>query len=172
MEQNPYNWTKKDKWLYALSLIPVFIMFFLGFKVMVPICIYMFIIWILIYIIVNIFQAACCIGCPYKGKYCPPIFGIYMSNILSDYLYRDFESEPDFFKKNAKGGEISLLIFLLYPTYWLFITDWTYLLLYLSMIILHLVIFMPIQCRKCSYNKICPGGKSYLYLCRGKKIMP
>jgi len=144
-------------------------MFALGIYVMTPICIYMSIIWLLIYFILNIFQAGCCVGCPNRGSYCPPIFGIYLSNILSEFLYKDFENDSVFIRKNAKGGELTLYIFLLYPTYWLFQENWIFLLIYLLMILLHLIIFMPTQCKKCSYNKTCPGGKTYFrFFCKGR----
>lgn len=71
MEGKAYQWTKKDKWLYALSMVP-FVVVFLGTAYLLST--YSIILTLLLvgmYLLTNIFQAGCCIGCPYRGKYCP-----------------------------------------------------------------------------------------------------
>ena len=123
-------------------------------------------IWIGLYLVVNIFQAGCCVGCPYRGKYCPAFVGVYLGNIFSTLIYPKREHDPKFFEINAAGGEVSLTIFLLFPLYWLFIAQWWYMLIYLGLIALHIVLFMPRQCSKCSYNETCPGGKAYQGWCK------
>lgn len=158
-EKPIYHWKKRDKILYFLSLIPFAIAFIGGLVIMYPICIYMSFLWILIYFALIIFQAGCCISCPYRGKYCPAILGIYFSNVLSKFLYSDFEYEENQFKQNAIWSEITIVVFILYPVYWLFISNWFYVLIYFALIFLHFILFMPTQCRRCSFNCLCPGGK-------------
>ena len=157
--KTPYHWKLKDKWLYALSLIPFVAMLILGLVIMTPICFYMSTVWILIYIVVNIFQAGCCVGCPYRGKYCPAFCGVFLGNMISSYIYSDYDFDEKFFKRNALWGEISLSIFILYPVYWLFISSWYLPLIYIGLFLLHVVLFLPSQCSKCSYNEVCPGGR-------------
>jgi len=152
--------------MYFLSLIPFALALIGGLVIMYPICPYMSLVWLLIYFALNIFQAACCVACPYRGRYCPAIFGVHIGNRLSQFLYRDYEYEESFFNTNARWAEITLVVFLLYPLYWLYITTWYFVPLYLGLILLHLVLFMPYQCRKCSFSEQCPGGRMYFGLCR------
>ena len=51
-----------------------------------------------------------------------------------------------------------VLVFALFPIYWVVKTSWWLLPIYLLLIAAHLVLFMPTQCEKCSYNETCPGG--------------
>ena len=156
-----YKWTRKDKCLYAISMIP-FVFMLIGtvgvlykHNTIVPIA------WILIYLLVNYFQAGCCVGCPYKGKYCPAFCGVYIGNVLSSILYKERHYNSRLFILNAMGGEITLIIFFLFPLYWLFLSNWYYILIYLGLIVAHILLFVPSQCPKCSYNKTCPGGNAY-----------
>ena len=164
-DQPIYKWKKRDKVLYFLSLIPFLLAFIGSIVIMYPICIYMVLLWILIYFALNIFQAGCCISCPYRGRYCPAILGIYLANLLSEFLYTDFEYEEKSFKQNALWAEITLAVFILYPVYWLFISNWIYVIIYFVLLLIHFLLFMPVQCRKCSFNCRCPGGKMVKKIC-------
>jgi len=123
-------------------------------------------VWIFLYLIVNVFQAGCCVGCPYRGKYCPAFCGVYFGNMLSGVLYKNRQFDLKFYKKNASGGEIALTLFLLFPLYWIFLSNWYYILIYFALFAVHILLFMPNQCKKCSFNIICPGGKAYQTYCR------
>ena len=82
MDPKPYEWTKRDKWLYALSMIPFLIVFVGTAYLLATYSIYLAIILVVLYVITNIFQAGCCVGCPYRGRYCPALFGVYLGNLL------------------------------------------------------------------------------------------
>jgi hypothetical protein len=166
MHNKIYHWTAKDKWRYGLSMIPVVVMILGTSYVLYTFSIYMLILWLLIYLVINLFQAACCIGCPYRGIYCPAFFGVYLGNKISNFLYREERFDPKQFKRNALGGEISLAVFLLYPLHWLFVYNWYFVLIYVALVVLHVIIFLPTQCKYCSYNETCPGGRSYTWMCR------
>jgi len=161
MKKIPYHWSSRDKWLYAISLIPFSILFFGVIYLLAGICIYMSVLWLLIYLVLNIVQGYCCIACPYKGKYCPAIFGVYLGNIISGFLYSEYEFDQKLFKLNARWAEFVLAIFILYPLYWLYTIDWYYVLIYIGLMVLHIVLFIPTQCSKCSFNDLCPGGVCY-----------
>lgn len=165
MEQEFYKWTKKEKWLYFISLIPFVILFAGTLYVLKDYSILISILWIFLYIIVNLFQAGCCVGCPYRGKYCPAFCGVYLGNLLSGILYKNRQFDSKFYEKNATGGEITLIAFLIFPLYWVFLSHWYYILIYLALIVAHIILFMPYQCSKCSYNNTCPGGKAYITYC-------
>ena len=158
MEQNHYQWTKKDIWFYSLSMIPFLIVFLGTTYLLATYSITLAILLWALYILTNIFQAGCCIGCPYQGKYCPALCGVYLGNYLSGILYKDRQFDEKFFKRNAAAGETMVLIMALYPVYWVFKTHWALLIVYVVLLAAHFVLFMPTQCEKCSYNTTCPGG--------------
>lgn len=153
-----YQWTSKDKWLYFLSLAP-FLLVFVGTAVLLSIySIWLTILLLFFYLLTNVFQAGCCVGCPYRGKYCPALFGVYLGNLLSGILYPNREFDQKFFDRNAAAGETMVLVVALFPIYWVHGIGWFLVPIYLLLIAAHLVIFMPTQCDKCSYNETCPGG--------------
>jgi len=154
-----YQWSKRDRFLYSAILIPFLVAFIGAAYLLATVSIYLTVIFLLLYIIVNFFQAGCCVGCPYRGKFCPAVFGMYLANFLSATIYRKRNFEPRFFKVNATLTEISVIIALLFPIYWLLSLNWYYLVAFLSLIVVHIVLFYPIICPKCGYNDTCPGGQ-------------
>jgi len=126
MNQEPshYQWTPRDKWLYWLSMIPFLVVFVGALMLLSSYSPWLALLEVVFYLITCVFQAACCIGCPYRGKYCPALFGIYLGNILSGILYPNREFDQKFFDKNAAAGEIMVLVIFLFPVYWIIRTSW------------------------------------------------
>ncbi len=153
-----YEWTKRDKWLYAFSLVPFLVVFLGAAALLASYSGWLAVILVFLYLLTCVFQAGCCIGCPYRGRYCPALFGIYLGNLLSGVIYPNREFDEAFFQRNAAAGEVMVLVTALFPVYWVAKTAWWLLPIYLLLIIAHLVAFMPTQCEKCSYNETCPGG--------------
>ena len=133
-----YQWTNRDKSHYFLILIPFLIAFVGAAYLLATVSIHIMVIFLLLYGITNVFQAGACIGCPYRGKYCPAAFGIYLSNLFSATNYRNRVFEPRFFKTNVTLAEISLVITLIFPIYWLAILEWYYLVIFLLLKSAHL----------------------------------
>ena len=158
MTMEPYQWSPRDKWLYFLAMIPFLVVFIGTGFLLSTYSIWLTVILIVLFLITNIFQAGCCIGCPYRGKYCPALFGVYLGNLLSGILYPNREFDQAFFDRNAAAGEMMVLVVALFPIYWVYITAWYLVPIYLLLIFAHLVAFMPTQCEKCGYNETCPGG--------------
>lgn len=157
--QDAYQWTVQDKWNYAFAILP-FLAAFLGtIYLLSTISRLLSLGFILLYLVGNIFQAGACTGCPYRGKYCPPVFGVYLGNLLSMALYRNKEFDLKFINTQAKIAEFTIYGAFLFPVFWLFVIAWYYPLIYILLLALHLFLFMPNQCERCSYNQICPGGK-------------
>jgi hypothetical protein len=161
-----YRWTIKDKLFYLLSMIPFLLLLALTGFILYTFSPYLLLAWILLYLLVNVFQAGCCVGCPYRGKYCPAFIGVYLGNLLSVMLYPSRPFDKKFFERNARIAEIILTIFLLFPLYWLFIKAPWNVAVYLGLLLLHVLLFMPLQCSKCSYHDTCPGGKAYHAWCK------
>jgi hypothetical protein len=157
-ETSPYQWTQRDKWLYWLAMVPFLVVFIGALLLLASYSPWLAVIEVGFYLLTCVFQAGCCIGCPYRGKYCPALFGIYFGNILSTILYPKREFDQKFFDRNATAGEIMVVVVALFPVYWVVKTAWWLLPIYLLLIAAHLVLFMPTQCEKCSYNETCPGG--------------
>lgn len=161
MELKPYQWTRKDKWLYILSLLPFLIMIVGTAFLLSTSSIYLVFIWVGLYILINIFQAGCCVGCPYRGRYCPAFCGVYLGNFLSGILYKNRQADKSFFKRNATAGETMLLLWMLFPLYWIYQISWYLVPIYLILFAWHAFFFMLTQCSKCSYNTTCPGGQAW-----------
>ena len=161
MELAVYRWTKKDKWLYILSMLPLAVLYVATAYLLASCSVYLLIILIALYVITNIFQTGCCVGCPYRGNYCPALCGVYLGKIFSIILYKTRRFEPNFFKKNAKAAEITILVMALYPLYWVIKSGWYLVPIYFLLIIAHFLLFMSTQCEKCSYNTTCPGGRAW-----------
>jgi hypothetical protein len=157
-----YQWIRRDKILYALSMLP-FVLVFIGTAYLLSrYSILLTVILVGLYLFTNVFQAGCCIGCPYQGKYCPALCGVYLGNWLSGFLYKNRNFDQKFFDRNAKAGEILLTLTVLFPIYWIFLTAWYLVPIYLGLLAAHFLIFMPTQCEKCGYQTICPGGQTWL----------
>ncbi|UCG83455.1 MAG: hypothetical protein JSW38_01135, partial [Dehalococcoidia bacterium] len=109
---------------------------------------------------------------PYRGRYCPPVFGVYLANFLSSQIYRNRSYEQRFFKVNAHLAELFLVFTILFPVYWLVSLNWLYLLGFLLLILVHAALFFPSMCPKCSYNDTCPGGQATLKLLRRRCLDP
>jgi hypothetical protein len=162
LKPEAYQWTSKDKGLYALSMVPFLIVFVGTAYLLSTYSIFLTVGLVGLYLITNIFQAGCCVGCPYQGKYCPALCGVYLGNFLSGILYKNRQFDEKFFKRNATAGETMVLILILYPIYWIFQTGWYLVPIYLLLIGAHFALFMPTQCDKCSYNTTCPGGQTWI----------
>jgi hypothetical protein len=161
-----HQWSVRDKWLYWLSLTPFLVAFCGAGALLYTYSAWLSVALLFFYSLINVFQAGCCIGCPYRGKYCPAIFGIYLGNLLSTVLYPGRDFDQKFFDRNAAAGEIMVLVTIVFPVYWIVKTSWYLLPIYLLLLAAHLVTFMPTQCEKCSYNDTCPGGITWK-ACRG-----
>lgn len=157
-----YQWTNRDKWRYFISMVPFTIVFLGTIYLLSTYGIILPILLILMFLVTNVFQAGCCIGCPYRGEYCPALCGVYIGNLLSGLLYKDRQFDQAFFDRNAKGGEVMLFLTILFPVYWIFMTSWILVLVYFLLLFAHFLLFMSTQCIKCSYNETCPGGKAWL----------
>jgi len=159
-----YEWTRKDRTLYFIALFPFAVTLIGTTYLLATEALYLAAIIIILYVAVNVFQAGCCVGCPYRGRYCPPVFGVYMGNFLSSYIYRNRSYEQGFFKVNANLAELFLVFTLLFPVYWLVSLNWLYLLGFLLLVLVHAALVFPFICTKCSYNDTCPGGQATLKL--------
>jgi len=159
-DKNIYQWSNRDKFLYFVILIPLLVAFIEAAYLLATVSIYLTVIFFLLYLGLNFFQAGCCIGCPYRGKYCPAVFGIYLANFLSATIYKKRNFEPRFHRTNATLAGIFVMITFLFPVYWLLVSNWYYLAIFLVLIIGHIALFYPFICPKCSYNDTCPGGQA------------
>jgi hypothetical protein len=158
----PHIWTGKEKGLYFVSLIPFLTLMIGALYVLATYSIYVSLVYVGIYLLTNIFQAGCCVGCPYRGRYCPAFCGVYLGNWFSSIFYKDRRYDEKFFTRNAAAGEIMLLLFLLFPLYWLYQTAWYFAPVYVILFGIHVILFAPTQCEKCGYNTICPGGNAWI----------
>ena len=166
MATGVYSWSRDDKLRYGVSLVPYVAAVVGAAWILGNRSIWLVVGYVALFLVTNLFQAGACTGCPYRGSYCPPIFGVYLGNLLSVALYKNREYDPDFIHRHAKFGEVAVTFFLLFPAFWLFDQRWYFAAVYFVLLALHVALFMPTQCEKCSYNGTCPGGTLWVK-CRG-----
>lgn len=155
-----HEWTRREKIIYFITLVP-FLVAFLGSAYLIfTISGTLVVILLGLYLVANIFQAACCIGCPYRGRYCPALFGVYLGNILSTVLYRNRTPSPRFFQINATLGEISVLAILGFACYWVATLNVWYAVGVLALSALHMGLFLTQLCPQCGYRDTCPAGQT------------
>ena len=155
-----YKWTSKDRCSYLFSIIPFAIAFTGTAYILAISSIYLTVVFLILYLLGNIFQAGACVGCPYQGKFCPAVFGVYLSNLLSSLIYKNRHFEQRFYNINASLASVICIAALVFPVYWLYVSGWYFLVVYFILLMLHLYLFFPKLCPKCSYNDTCPGGRT------------
>ena len=161
------QWTTRDKLTYLIALTP-FLVAFLGTLVLAAtISVYWTMALIALYLLGNVFQAGCCVGCPYRGRYCPALFGIFLANLIAARIYRDREYEKRSFDRNAALAEIVVALIGILGSALLFTIHWALAVFFLALCGIHVVLFFRRICPRCGYNEICPGGRAALAL--GKK---
>ncbi len=154
-----YEWTDRDKLTYLCALIPFLVAFIGALALIATISVYWAVALVAVYLLGNFFQAGCCIGCPYRGRYCPALFGIFLANFLSARLYRDRKHEQRFFDRNAALAETTVVLISICCCVLLFTIHWALAILFLALGALHLYLFFRRICPKCSYNEICRAGR-------------
>ena len=157
-----YQWTTKDEARYTLSLIPFIIVFIGSAYLLSTYSIWLTAALIGMYLLTNVFQAGCCIGCPYPGKYCPALFGVYWGTGSLVSSTRTANSINHFSSETPLQGGTMVMVIAIFPLYWVWKTNWVLIPVYLVLVAAHLLLFMPTQCEKCSFNTTCPGGKAWL----------
>jgi hypothetical protein len=165
---NAYEWSRRDRIVYLVAVTPFLVALVGAACVLATYAWYLTVLFLLLYFLVNFFQAGCCVGCPYRGRYCPAVFGIYLANVMSTRIHAGRTFDAAFFKLNANLAEVFLLATLLFPIYWLVSSGWAYVVAYLSFIVAHGLVFFPTMCVKCSYHDTCPGGQAALRLLRNR----
>lgn len=155
-----HQWSGRDRLVYLATLAPFVVAFVGAAYVLSTFSVYLTLTFVLLYVALNVFQAGCCIGCPYRGKFCPAVFGMYSANVISASFYGRRTHDPRFFRVNANLAEVSLAATLVFPIYWLAESNWVYAVAFLALAGLHAVTFFPAMCLKCGYNDTCPGGQT------------
>lgn len=164
-----YEWTRRDKLTYLLALTPFLVAFLGALALIATISVYWTVALIALHVLGSVFQAGCCVGCPYRGRYCPAVFGIFLANLFSATVYKDRRYDEKFFERNAALAETVVVIIAILCSVLLFTIHWLYTVVFLALGAVHLALFFRRICPKCSYNETCPGGQAALGLERRVK---
>jgi hypothetical protein len=164
--ENRYEWSVQDKLLYVLALIPFLVAFVGATYLLGSISIYLTLVLLGLYLLANLFQAGCCVGCPYQGRYCPAIFGVYPANWLSTRIYAHRQHDSRFFHTNATLAEITVVVMIAFAGLWLATLSWWFVVALFLLLAAHMLLFLTLICPKCSYSDTCPAGKTACKLFR------
>ncbi len=155
-----YQWTDRDKRTYLLALAP-FLVAFLGAAVLIAtVSITWTVVLLALYLLGCLFQAGCCVSCPYRGRYCPAIFGIYPANFLSVRIYGDRPHDQKFFNVHATLAASVVAVIAIYCLSFLFAIHWAFAVTFAVLGLVHIALFLRRICPKCGFNETCPVGRS------------
>jgi hypothetical protein len=159
-----YEWTGRDKLIYLLALVPFLVAFLGALALIATISVYWTVALVALYVLGAFFQAGCCIGCPYRGRYCPALFGIFLANVISARLYRNREFDQKTFNRNAALAGTVVTVIAVLCSVLLFSIHWALGFGFLALGVIHVVFFFGQICPRCSYNETCPGGQAAIKL--------
>lgn len=132
----------------------------------------LFTVYIILFFLTCLFQSYCCTyqGCPYIGGFCPAVAEIYPSNLLAKLLLkRGIKKSKEAFTVCASGAFISLVMFILFPLYWMLTVHAVWGILYLLYLFLYFPFFFLSICPFCAIKRTCPGGQVHAIF-RNRKI--
>jgi len=157
------EWSSKDKVLYfSTALLAWILLTIIAVVYSLKYSVFALIGYLVIYILLVYLQAKdWCIGCPYRGKFCPGILCMGLANIVSTlFKNRKFE----YSKKKEHLVSVLTMIYFAYPILFFYNKIWI-LVAYLTLLIIHLLLVWKLFCPKCKFNKVCPGGKVSAKIC-------
>lgn len=160
-----YQWTRRDKVLHLLPAIPL-VVFYVGTAYLLAVnSIYLVGVFLLLWVATNIAIAGICVGCPYRGRYCPGVSQLYFAPFLSVVMCKGKKGNTDArsFRVNLAMLSVFGIGSYLFALYWLFVLYWSERALVVLALVGLLVVHMPISffilCPKCGYNDTCPMAK-------------
>jgi hypothetical protein len=160
-----YQWSKQDRVMHLIPALPL-VLFYVGTIYLLGIhSIILVGIFFLLWVATNFAIAGICIGCPYRGGYCPGVSQLYFAPFLSRILFSRINGTPgdQSFKASLVLLSVSGIGSYFFAFYWLFVLYWAenafLVLLLLGMLIVHVPLSFTILCPKCGYNDTCPMAK-------------
>ncbi|MBR9676577.1 hypothetical protein GOV04_00355 [Candidatus Woesearchaeota archaeon] len=152
------KWSDNDKFLYFFTVLLTWVLLtIISIIYSYKYSIFALIGYILLYFILVFFQAKdWCIGCPYRGKFCPGILCMGLANIMSTWFFKNKKFK--YSKKKEHIVSILTGIYFVYPVFF-FYNNIFILVSYALLLIIHLMLQWKFFCPRCKFNKICPGGK-------------
>lgn len=121
------------------------------------------IIFILFYILVNVFQSYCCAyqDCPYIGGFCPALFGMYPANFIAKIFFAGkIKKSKLLFDLFAFLGTLCGIGLFFFPVFWIAKVNILVAVLYPLLMIVYLIVLFLTMCTVCSVKNTCPGGKT------------
>ena len=147
---------------YIISTLILFVVLGLIFVYLWTISPILSFIIIGLYLATSYFQAYCCVyqECPYIGKFCPAVSGIYVGNILAKHLYsKDSSKSEKKFNRHKNLGIFFWLAMAFFPLYWIYLLGIEYAILYFIFQLGYYLFFGLTICPSCAIRNTCPGGQ-------------
>lgn len=169
-----YQWTKRDKVLHLLPAIPL-VVFYVGTAYLLAVrSIYLVGIFLLLWVATNGAIAGICVGCPYRGGYCPGVSQLYFAPFLPAVMRQGEKgrSGPRSFKVNLALLGVFGIGSYLFAFYWLIVLYWPeralVVLALAGLLVVHMPLSFFILCPKCGYNDTCPMAKVHKAVKKGE----
>jgi hypothetical protein len=117
------------------------------------------------YFMTSFFQAYCCAyqDCPYVGKFCPAVIGIYPGNMFAKWLYsnKKIVRSKKKFEQSVTWALVGWGGLIILPLYWLSRLSIWWAVGYAAAHVVYTLIFWLTICPVCAIRNTCPGGKLY-----------
>ena len=159
MKEDIYYWSRNDKIKYILVLSTWLLAVGIGIYFIALFEPWLLSVYVGGYLLLVYFQARFyCIGCPYRGRFCPGILNLRVANLLAATLLK----KKIFSEKRCLQIELLALVLTVLhiglPLIFIW-GNWLFTALYLCLFIDHFMLEFRLYCIKCSFRHICPGGK-------------
>lgn len=160
-----YQWSKHDKVIHLLPAIPLVVYYVGTVYLLVVKSIYLMGAFLLLWVATNIAIAGICVGCPYRGGYCPGVSQLYIAPFLSTIMCKGTKrsSRDRSFKVSLALLSVFGIGSYIFAFYWLYVLYWTeyalVVLVLLGLLVVHIPLSFLILCPKCGHNDTCPMAK-------------
>lgn len=160
----------RRKGLYLALTIPLLIILMSIFIYLWTFSFILSIVFLVFYLAMSFFQAYCCAyqDCPYVGRFCPAVIGIFGANIITKIFYKGLEivKSKRRFNLHATLAIVGWLGLVGFPLYWLAKLDPVFVVGYVMSHVVYAVLFGLTICPVCAIRDTCPGGKFHKFVTR------
>jgi hypothetical protein len=147
--------------LYLILTIPMIIMY-----AVIAICLWrvniaVFATYVSLFVFVAFFMSYVCVywECPYVGKFAPCVGGFCLPSSQIARLFKNVKRSGTRYTIFLNLAYASFFGILLFPTYFLYVQNIMYLLVYIGIVVVYLALFTLYICPVCGTRHICPGGQ-------------
>ena len=154
------------KGLYLLLTLPMIGLYVAIAVHLWAVSIPFFIVYCALFVLVAVLQSYVCVcwQCPYVGKFAPCVGGFCLPSSQIARLFRNVPRSTKSYNVVVTLAFACFLAIIVLPTYFLYVLNVAYLLVYLGVVSVYGLCFLSWICPVCATRKVCPGGQTAVKL--------